>query len=62
MAAYKKVTVPSDGTRIGWKNGALEVPDDPIIPFLPGDGTGFGAEIVKNMSSDREPSPQAVLP
>ena len=28
------------GTRIEWKNGAFTVPDDPIIPFIEGDGTG----------------------
>ena len=28
------------GTKIVFKNGKLEVPDDPIIPFIEGDGTG----------------------
>ena len=28
------------GTRIEWKDGAFTVPDDPIIPFIEGDGTG----------------------
>ncbi len=28
------------GTRIEWKNGAFTVPNDPIIPFIEGDGTG----------------------
>ncbi len=28
------------GTRIGFENGNLVVPDDPIIPFIEGDGTG----------------------
>ncbi len=28
------------GTKIGFKNGKLEVADDPIIPFIEGDGTG----------------------
>ena len=37
--AYKKIKVPA-GTKIGYKNGKLIVPDDPIIPFTEGDGTG----------------------
>jgi len=28
------------GTRIGFENGAVVVPDDPVIPFIRGDGTG----------------------
>ena len=28
------------GTRIGFENGKLVVPDDPIIPYIEGDGTG----------------------
>ena len=31
---------PSSGTRIGFENGRIVVPDDPIIPFIEGDGTG----------------------
>jgi isocitrate dehydrogenase len=30
----------SDGTRIDYKDGAIVVPDDPIIPYIEGDGTG----------------------
>jgi isocitrate dehydrogenase len=29
-----------NGTRIGFENGKLVVPDDPIIPYIEGDGTG----------------------
>ncbi|HYU26549.1 MAG TPA: isocitrate dehydrogenase (NADP(+)) [Thermoanaerobaculia bacterium] len=29
-----------DGTRIGYENNQIVVPDDPIIPFIEGDGTG----------------------
>jgi isocitrate dehydrogenase len=39
MGKYKKVKVPA-GEKIGWKDGKLQVPDNPIIPFFPGDGTG----------------------
>ena len=28
------------GSRIGFANGAIQVPDDPVIPFIRGDGTG----------------------
>lgn len=38
--AYQKVTPPSDGERITLQNGKLNVPDNPIIAFIEGDGTG----------------------
>jgi isocitrate dehydrogenase len=38
--AYKNVTVPTDGEKITMQNGALKVPDNPILPFIEGDGTG----------------------
>jgi isocitrate dehydrogenase len=38
--AYKIVKVPSDGEKITIQNGILNVPDNPIIPFVEGDGTG----------------------
>ncbi|HEX7677699.1 MAG TPA: isocitrate dehydrogenase (NADP(+)) [Thermoanaerobaculia bacterium] len=31
---------PESGTRIDFRNGSIVVPDDPIIPFIEGDGTG----------------------
>ena len=31
---------PTTGTVIVRKNGQLVVPDDPIVPFIEGDGTG----------------------
>jgi len=31
---------PTNGTAIGLKNGSLVVPENPIIPFIEGDGTG----------------------
>jgi isocitrate dehydrogenase len=37
MAKYK---VPVGGEKIGFKDGKLSVPDNPIIPYFPGDGTG----------------------
>ena len=38
--AYNGVAVPTDGKAIGYSSGALQVPDNPIIPFIEGDGTG----------------------
>lgn len=40
MAAYEKITVPTNGEKITFENGKLIVPDNPIIPFIEGDGTG----------------------
>ena len=40
MATYKHATVPSSGERIGYAGNALQVPSNPIIPFIEGDGTG----------------------
>jgi isocitrate dehydrogenase len=38
--AYVNVKVPTDGARINIKDGKLQVPNNPIIPFVEGDGTG----------------------
>ncbi|MBI1389331.1 MAG: isocitrate dehydrogenase (NADP(+)) [bacterium] len=35
-----KVTVPSDGAKIEWKDGKINVPDNPVIPYVEGDGIG----------------------
>jgi isocitrate dehydrogenase len=40
MATYRFATVPSNGERITYENGVLNVPSNPIIPFVEGDGTG----------------------
>ena len=40
MPEFKHLTAPSDGTAITRENGALVVPDDPIIPYIEGDGIG----------------------
>ncbi|MUL37486.1 NADP-dependent isocitrate dehydrogenase [Gloeocapsopsis dulcis] len=37
---YEKITPPDSGSRIAFKNGEPIVPDNPIIPFIRGDGTG----------------------
>jgi isocitrate dehydrogenase len=40
MPTYKLAKVPVDGERITWDGSTLKVPDNPIIPFIEGDGTG----------------------
>jgi isocitrate dehydrogenase len=63
MAGYKLATVPSNGERITYDNGVLNVPNNPIIPYVEGDGTGpdiwrasvrvFDAAIEKAYGSER---------
>jgi isocitrate dehydrogenase len=38
---YEKITAPTTGTPITFQNGEPIVPDNPIIPFIRGDGTGI---------------------
>jgi isocitrate dehydrogenase len=40
MANYKYAKVPAKGERIEASGGDFRVPDQPIIPFIEGDGTG----------------------
>ncbi|MGH8120837.1 MAG: isocitrate/isopropylmalate family dehydrogenase, partial [Gammaproteobacteria bacterium] len=35
-----KINLPKDGSGISIKNGKLSVPDNPVIPFIEGDGIG----------------------
>ena len=37
---YNGQAIPTDGKAIGYSGGELQVPDNPIIPFIEGDGTG----------------------
>ncbi|OEG00102.1 NADP-dependent isocitrate dehydrogenase [Vulcanibacillus modesticaldus] len=37
---FKKFDMPTNGEKITMENGKLNVPDNPIIPFIEGDGTG----------------------
>src|SRR6202171_2873729 len=39
-ASYNGVGVPANGARITYSNGTYQVPDNPIVPFIEGDGTG----------------------
>jgi isocitrate dehydrogenase len=38
--SYNDVAVPSDGKKIGYAGGKYDVPDNPVVPFIEGDGTG----------------------
>ena len=38
--SYNGISVPKEGAKITSVNGKLVVPDNPIIPFIEGDGTG----------------------
>jgi isocitrate dehydrogenase len=38
--SYNGLPVPTNGARITYNNGRYQVPDNPIIPFIEGDGTG----------------------
>src|SRR3954467_12083263 len=40
MPQFTHLKPPTDGAPITRRNGQLVVPDDPIIPFIEGDGTG----------------------
>src|SRR5712672_1383294 len=40
MPNFTSITPPATGTAITRRGGQLVVPDDPIIPFIEGDGTG----------------------
>src|SRR5712671_7928384 len=40
MPNFTSLTPPKSGTAITRQSGRLVVPDDPIIPFIEGDGTG----------------------
>ncbi len=37
---FDKLEVPNEGEKITFKNGKIVVPDNPIIPFIEGDGIG----------------------
>ena len=40
MTKYEHIQVPSEGSPITLKNGLLNVPNNPIVPFIEGDGIG----------------------
>src|SRR5690349_14156789 len=40
MDSFNGAALPKEGARITYANGKYTVPDNPIIPFIEGDGTG----------------------
>jgi isocitrate dehydrogenase len=40
MPHYVKLSPPTNGQKVTFHNGKVQVPDHPIIPFIEGDGTG----------------------
>ena len=40
IPTYTHLAVPTDGETITMRDGRLDVPDVPVIPFIEGDGTG----------------------
>jgi isocitrate dehydrogenase len=40
QTTYNGLELPQDGQPIGYANGLFDVPANPIIPFIEGDGTG----------------------
>lgn len=40
MPQFESYSLPAEGERITIENGKLQVPNNPIIPFIEGDGTG----------------------
>ena len=50
MPNFHSLKPPTSGTSISRKNGQLVVPDDPIIPFIEGDGKM--AESLKTKPAD----------
>jgi isocitrate dehydrogenase len=66
MASYRYATRPATGDAIAFEKGVLSVPDNPVIPYVEGDGTGpdiwrasvrvFDAAIKKAYGSKRHVS------
>ena len=38
---YKHIKIPKEGSKITLVDSALQVPDNPIIPYIEGDGIGI---------------------
>src|ERR1700712_3188707 len=64
QASYNGIAVPTDGQPIEYSNGKFTVPNNPIVPFIEGDGTGpdiwkasvrvFDAAVEKAYGSERK--------
>src|SRR5664280_3642845 len=40
QTTYNGLELPKNGKPIAYSNGKFEVPDNPVIPYIEGDGTG----------------------
>ncbi len=40
MSMFKNLEMPTNGEKVSIENGKLQVPNNPVIPFIEGDGTG----------------------
>ena len=40
MPKFEKLTLPNEGEKITFNQGKPNVPSNPIVPFIRGDGTG----------------------
>ena len=38
---YKHIKIPDEGSKITLDDGVINVPDNPIIPYIEGDGIGI---------------------
>jgi isocitrate dehydrogenase len=53
MARFDKLALPTTGEKITMANGALQVPHQPIIPFIEGDGIGPDIWVASQRVLDR---------
>src|SRR5438132_5690067 len=70
-ASYNGLPVPANGAGITYSNGRYQVPDNPIVPFIEGDGTGrdiwrasvrvFDAAVAKAFKGERKIAWKEVL-
>jgi isocitrate dehydrogenase len=64
QTSYNGLALPKDGAVIDYKDGKYQIPDNPIIPFIEGDGTGrdiwkasqrvFDAAVEKSSAGQRK--------
>ena len=40
--SYEKIQIPESGEKISYIDGNLVVPNNPVIPYIEGDGIGYG--------------------
>ena len=59
--AYQDIT-PPEGGKITIESGKLTVPDNPVLPFIRGDGTGPDIWAASELVFDAAVVPHEVLP